>query len=235
MPAGVEDVAREAADELWVLSQSHVTQLITRGVPHERLHIMPLAIDTSRFGPHVSPAALPLSARCQFRVLSLIEARWGSGASALIRAFSTAFGSGEHPDTGACLVMLDTTRNAPFDFFRSLVLEVARAAGLRSDMYDNVLVAHADPADPAVHPSRLLCAADVVMVPTRDGVVGTVVMEAMASGKVCFECVYLLLLLLLFMSLFVAAGGELLLLVEVVVLVLLMLNVVAACVYHTVG
>ena len=185
VPAGVEDIAREAASELWVLSPSHVQQPATRGVPPERLHVMPLAIDTSRF-PHVTPATLPLSSRCSFRVLSLIEARWGSGASALIDAFTKAFGGDANTpaDTGACLVMLDTTRNSPFEVFRGLVLDAARTAGLRSDMYDNVLVAHADPSDAAVHSSRLLRAADVVVVPTRDGVVGTVVMEAMATGKV---------------------------------------------------
>lgn len=117
--------------------------------------------------------------------MSLSEGRWGSGADALAKAFVTAFNDPEHDQLhlSTCLVLIDTTREIPFQDFRSLVYRAVDAAGGKEQHKSNIVVAHADTSDPAVSVARLLAAADLVVMPSRDGVVGLVVMQAMASGK----------------------------------------------------
>jgi hypothetical protein len=161
------------------------TQLAQRGVPTDRLHVLPLAINVAAYAPGVvAAAALPLPSRCEFTVLALAEGRWGGGADAAITAFTRAFGQAGSTDYSACIAVLDVGRAAPFEVFRAQALASAAAEQLPRDMYDNIVVAHADTTRDDASMPRLLAAADLVLLTARDGVVGTAAMEAMAAGKV---------------------------------------------------
>ena len=121
--------------------------------------------------------------------MSISEGRWGTGVDAVAKAFVTAFPDADldplHKST--CLVLIDITRDVPFADFRGLVYRAVDTAGGKPQHRNNIVVAHADVSDPTISVARLLAASDVVVMPTRDGVVGSVVMQAMAAGKVVID------------------------------------------------
>lgn len=100
----VEAMANDV-DEFWVYSSQLWTTYVRSGLPAERVHIVPLGVDPTRFRPDTPPTkigALNPYHNC-FKFLFVGGTIWRKGIDILLRAYHEAFTA----DDDVCLVIKD--------------------------------------------------------------------------------------------------------------------------------
>uniref|UniRef100_UPI0013ED7980 glycosyltransferase n=1 Tax=Aquisphaera insulae TaxID=2712864 RepID=UPI0013ED7980 len=82
-----------AVDEVWAYSRSVRDAYLRAGMPHGRVHVIPLGVDPQAFHPGIEPLPLPPGPR--FRFLFVGGTIFRKGIDVLLDAYSRAFGPGD--------------------------------------------------------------------------------------------------------------------------------------------
>ncbi|MDR3638111.1 MAG: glycosyltransferase [Isosphaeraceae bacterium] len=88
-------------DEVWVPSRFVRDCCVASGIPAERVHVIPLGVDPTRFRPDASP--LPLAAQKRFKFLFVGGTLHRKGIDVLLEAYSRAFSAADD----VCLMIKD--------------------------------------------------------------------------------------------------------------------------------
>ncbi|QEH37741.1 SPBc2 prophage-derived glycosyltransferase SunS [Aquisphaera giovannonii] len=158
-----------AADEVWAYSRSVRDAYLRAGMPHGRVHVIPLGVDPEAFRPGVEPLPLPPGPR--FRFLFVGGTIFRKGIDVLLDAFPRAFG----PEDGVGLVIKDMGVGT---FYRGQTAG-DKVAALRERGYPVEYLTR-DLAGPEL--AGLYAACDCLVHPFRGEGFALPVAEAMACG-----------------------------------------------------
>jgi hypothetical protein len=160
-----------AFDQVWVPSTFNAETFARAGIPHERLHVVPIGIDAPAFAPDGPQLHLPNRRRTAF--LSVFDWNERKGTDVLLRAWSDAFAADDdvvlYLRTGRSTV---GARGTPPDELRRLGLDPARLAPI--EVLDQPLPADAYAA--------LFRSVDAFVLTSRGEAFCIPMLEAMASG-----------------------------------------------------
>jgi GT2 family glycosyltransferase/Flp pilus assembly protein TadD len=92
---------RDAVDEVWAYSRAVKNVYVESGVPSEKVHVVPLGVDPTRFHPGVEP--LPLATEKRVRFLFVGGTIWRKGIDVLLEAYRRTFRRSDD----VCLVVKD--------------------------------------------------------------------------------------------------------------------------------
>jgi glycosyltransferase involved in cell wall biosynthesis len=93
LPKDWVEPIRRAVDEVWVHSRHVRETYLDAGIPEDRVHVIPLGVDPTRFRPAVPPAKLPGEGTVRF--LFVGGTIWRKGIDLLLDAFAREFRPGE--------------------------------------------------------------------------------------------------------------------------------------------
>ncbi len=172
LPRGWRE-ACDAMDEIWVPSEFNRETFSRSGVPADRVQVIPVGIDASRYDP-ATVTPLPIAERRGFVFLSVFDWTVRKGWDVLLRAYVDAFSSADDVS-----LVLRTSKRGRGPRAGVLVREYLAHLG-RPACQPHVLVLE-EPLAEADMP-RLYRAADAFVLPTRGEGWGLPIMEAMASG-----------------------------------------------------
>jgi glycosyltransferase involved in cell wall biosynthesis/predicted Zn-dependent protease len=96
----------DLVDEIWAYTRFVRDCYLTSGVPAERVHIVPLGVDTGRFRPAAAP--YPLKTTKPFKFLFVGGSIHRKGIDILLGAYTSAFSAGDD----VCLVIKDLGANS---------------------------------------------------------------------------------------------------------------------------
>jgi len=91
----------ELVDEVWAYTKAVRDCYVESGVPADRVHVVPLGVDTARFRPGLAP--LPLKTRRNFKFLFVGGSIHRKGFDVLLGAYARAFRAADD----VCLVVKD--------------------------------------------------------------------------------------------------------------------------------
>jgi glycosyltransferase involved in cell wall biosynthesis len=172
LPQGWRE-ACDALDEIWVPSQFNKNSFTRAGVPEDKLQVVPIGIDASRYDPAtISPLDIP--GRRGFVFLSVFDWSLRKGWDVLLRAYTQAFTA-----TDDVTLVLRTAKRGSGPSVKMLVADFLATLGDRATQPAVVVLDEPLPEDEM---PRLYRAADAFVMPTRGEGWGLPVMEAMASA-----------------------------------------------------
>jgi glycosyltransferase involved in cell wall biosynthesis len=93
LPKDWVEPIRRAVDEVWVHSRHVRETYLDAGIPEDRVQVIPLGVDPSRFRPDAPPAELPGEGTVRF--LFVGGTIWRKGIDLLLDAFAREFRPGE--------------------------------------------------------------------------------------------------------------------------------------------
>lgn len=161
----------EGVDEVWAYTR-HVRDCYTRsGVPADRVHVVPLGVDTSQFHPQVPPLALKTRKRFSFLFVGGTIAR--KGIDLVLAAYTQTFSAADD----VCLVIKDMGVGTFYQGQTSeeLIRQTQSQPGAPE-------VEYLDQALSAEELAGLYTACDCLVHPYRGEGFGLPIAEAMACG-----------------------------------------------------
>jgi len=172
LPQGWRE-ACEALDEIWVPSQFNKDSFARAGVPADKLQVVPIGIDASRYNPDtVTPLEIP--GRRGFVFLSVFDWSLRKGWDVLLRAYTQAFTAADN-----VTLVLRTAKRGSGPSVKTLASDFLATLG--DPATQPTVVVLDEPVSEDEMP-RLYRAADALVLPTRGEGWGLPVMEAMASA-----------------------------------------------------
>jgi glycosyltransferase involved in cell wall biosynthesis/tetratricopeptide (TPR) repeat protein/predicted O-methyltransferase YrrM len=161
----------ELVDEVWAYTHHVRETYVQSGIPSERVHIVPLGVDTQRFFPAANP--LPLKTARRFRFLFVGGTIWRKGIDLLLAAYGKAFTATDD----VCLVVKDMGNGT---FYRGQTAETLLARFREQPGAPEVEYLDGALSDDEM--ASLYAACDCLVQPSRGEGFGLPVAEAMACG-----------------------------------------------------
>ncbi len=161
----------EAVDEVWAYTMALRDCYVESGIPADRVHVVPLGVDVTRFRPGVPP--LPLQTRRRFKFLFVGGTIHRKGFDVLLAAYARAFSAADD----VCLVVKDMGADS---FYRGQtagaeVTRLRETPGAPEVEYIDRALSEEDLAG-------LYAACDCLVHPYRGEGFGLPIAEAMACG-----------------------------------------------------
>jgi FkbM family methyltransferase len=166
-------------DELWVPNRFHVELFAASGVEHDKLAIIPFAVDAREFDPE-RHAPWPLPNRAAFNFLAVFDWRMSQGWDVLLASYLREFSA----DDNVCLFLRTGIGNKSEAESRAAIeqqiREFVRTLKLAAKKLPPIELLIGERA--AVDLPKLYRAADCVVAPNRAEALGRVAREAMMMG-----------------------------------------------------
>lgn len=162
---------REQIDEVWVYSIATKNVYVESGIQENKVHVIPLGVDPSLFGAHVSPLSLPIKKR--FKFLFVGGTIWRKGIDILLDAYVNTFRNTDD----VCLVIKDMGTQSFYQGMnaRKNIENIQNTPGAPEILYlDQTLRDEELP--------KLYASCDCLVHPYRGEGFGLPVAEAMACG-----------------------------------------------------
>lgn len=170
LPRGWVPLMRSTVDEVWVPTSHDRTLFARRGVPEERIAVVPHGIDPAMFRPDAP--ALELPTERPFRFLYVGGGTWRKAPDAVLAAFTSAFST----DDPVALVVKDYGGPATTKLRDAVAAAVSKPGCPEITYISSVLSYDTMPS--------LYAACDVLVHPYRIEAFSLPIVEAMACGLV---------------------------------------------------